>query len=120
MAELKSIDEDGIESKKLRDLKFHNFPLKQFSDAGTVANHGDPYLQAAADTELYELEQCAIQINNDYNADDNSSENTDENSSYHIDDNEQVQAADNSSFENVSHMHLSHVGNTHHIEHDDH
>ena len=120
MAELKSIDEARIESKKLKDLKFHNFPLKQFSDVGTVANHGDPHLKAAADTELYELEQCTLQINNDYNADDNSSENTDENSSYHIDDNEQVQAVDNSNFENVSHMHPSHVGNTHHIEHDDH
>ena len=31
MAELKRIDEAEIESKKLRDLEFQNFPLEQFS-----------------------------------------------------------------------------------------
>ena len=31
-----------------------DFPLEQFSNAGKVANEGDPQLKAAADTELYQ------------------------------------------------------------------
>ena len=62
MAELKRIDEAENESKKLRDVQFGNFPLEQFSDAGKVANEGDPHLKAAANTELYDLEKHAIQI----------------------------------------------------------
>ena len=57
------------------------FHLNSSSDAGKVANEGDPHLKAAADTELYDLEKHAIQIdivNHEY---DNSSENTDDNSS---------------------------------------
>ena len=65
MAELKRIDEAENESKKQRDLQFGNFPLEQFSDAGKVANEGDPHLKAAADTELYDLEKRAIQIDID-------------------------------------------------------
>ena len=42
MAELKRIDEAEIESKKVRDLEFQNFPLEKFSDAGKVANEGIP------------------------------------------------------------------------------
>ena len=54
MAELKRIDEAENENKKSRDVHFGDFPLEQFSDAGKVANEGDPHLKAAADTELYE------------------------------------------------------------------
>ena len=62
MAELKRIDEAENENKKSRDVHFGDFPLEQFSDAGKVANEGDPQLKAAADTELYEIEKRAIQI----------------------------------------------------------
>ena len=48
MAELKRIDEAEKENKKLRDVQFDNFPFEQFSDAGRVANEGDPQLKAAA------------------------------------------------------------------------
>ena len=65
MAKLKRIDEAEKENKKLRDVQFEDFPLEQFSDAGRVANEGDPHLKAAADSELYDLEKCAIQIDND-------------------------------------------------------
>ena len=57
MAELKRIDEVENENKKLRNIKFQNFPLEQFSEAGKVANEADPHLKAAADKELYELEK---------------------------------------------------------------
>ena len=81
MAELKRIDEAKNESKKLWDVQFGNFPLEQFSDAGKVANEGDPHLKAAADTELYDLEKHAIQIDIEKHEYDNSSKNTDDNSS---------------------------------------
>ena len=81
MAELKRIDEAERESKKLRDLEFKDFPLEQFSDAGKVANEGDPHLKAAADIELYDLEKRAIQIDIDNYNYENSSDNTDDNSS---------------------------------------
>ena len=81
MAELKRIDEAERESKKLRDLEFKDFPLEQFSDAGRVANEGDPHLKAAANTELYDLEKRAIQIDIDKHNYKNSSDNTDDNSS---------------------------------------
>ena len=81
MAELKRIDEAENENKKLRDVQFGDFPLEQFSDAGKVANEGDPYLKAAADTELYDLEKRAIQIDIENHEYDNSSVNTDYNSS---------------------------------------
>ena len=48
MAKLKRIDEAKQENKKLRDLEFKDFPLEQFSDAGKVANEGDPHLKVAA------------------------------------------------------------------------
>ena len=60
MAELKRIDEAENENKKSRDVHFGDFPLEQFSDAGKVANEGDPQLKAAADTELYEIEKSAL------------------------------------------------------------
>ena len=81
MAELKRIDEAENENKKLRDVQFGDFPLEQFSDAGKVANEGDPHLKAAADTELYDLEKRTIQIDIENHEYENSSENTDDNSS---------------------------------------
>ena len=98
MAELKRIDEAENESKKQRDLQFGDFPLEQFSDAGKVASEGDPHLKAAADTELYDLEKRAIQIDIDKYEYDNSSENTDDtyydNSSPRADDNSSRRADD--------------------------
>ena len=46
----------------ISELELLNFPLEQFSDAGKVANEGDPHLKIAADTKLYNLEERAIQI----------------------------------------------------------
>ena len=84
MADLKCIDEAELESKKLGDLEFKDFPLEQFSDAEKVANEGDPHLKAAADTELYNLEKRAIQTdidkhNGKYTSDDSDDEYTSSN-----------------------------------------
>ena len=79
MAELKQIDQAENESKKLRNIDFQNFPLEQFSDAGKVANEGDPQLKAAADSELYELEKHAIQMDIDENIYADTSIHTDDN-----------------------------------------
>ena len=107
---------------------FEDFPLEQFSEAGKVANEGDPHLKAAADTELYDLEKCAIQIDIDKHEYDNSSENTDDNSSPRADDNASQSAEDNSSQSaddddtqqtEVSHMQLPTVGKKYHVNHDD-
>ena len=81
MAELKRIDEAKNENKKLQDVQFGDFPLEQFSDAGKVANEGDPHLKAAADMELYDLEKRTIQIDIEKHEYENSSENADDNSS---------------------------------------
>ena len=97
MADLKRIDEAEKQNKKLRDVQFEDFPLEQFSDAGRVANEGDPQLKAAADTELYDLEKRALQIDIDKHEYDNSSENTDDNSSPRADDNSSPCADDSSS-----------------------
>ena len=79
---------------KIRDVQFGNFPLEQFSDAGKVANEGDPHLKAAADTELYNLEKRAIEIDTDEHEYNNSSENTDGNSSTHADEDYSSQRAE--------------------------
>ena len=97
MAELKRIDEAEKENKKLRDVQFEDFPLEQFSDTGRVANEGDPHLKAAADTELYDLEKRAIQIDIDKHEYENSSDTIDDNSSPRADDNSSQCADDNSS-----------------------
>ena len=81
MAELKRIDEAENENKKSRDVHFGDFPLEQFSDAGKVANEGDPHLKAAADTELYEIEKCRIQIDTEKYESDYSSGCTDDTNS---------------------------------------
>ena len=95
MAELKRIDEAENENKKTRDVHFGDFPLEQFSDAGKVANEGDPQLKAAADTELYEIEKRAIQIDTEKYEYDNSSEYTDDtNSSQRADDDYYSQRAE--------------------------
>ena len=52
--------------------------VEQFSDAGKVANEGDPQLKAAADTELYEIEKRAIQIDTEKHEYNNSSGRTDD------------------------------------------
>ena len=98
MAELKRIDEAENENKKTRDVHFGNFPLEQFSDAGKVANEGDPKLKAAADTELHEIEKRAIQIDTEKYEYDNSSEYTDDDySSQQADDYSSQRADDYSS-----------------------
>ena len=95
MAELKRIDEAENENKKSRDVHFGDFPLEQFSDAGKVANEGDPQLKAAADTELYEIEKRAIQIDTEKYEYDNSSGRTDDtNSSQRAEDEYNSQRAD--------------------------
>ena len=131
MAELKGIDEAENENKKLRDVQFGNFPLEQFSDAGKVANEGDPHLKAAADKQLYDLEKRAIQIDIEKHEYDNSSENTDDNSSPRADDDNASQraedypsqsaaAADDDILQTeVSHMQLPTVGEKYHVKHDD-
>ena len=78
MAELKRIDEAENENKQSQDVHFGDFPLEQFSDAGRVANEGDPQLKAAADTELYEIEKHAIQTDTEKYQYENSSGRTDD------------------------------------------
>ena len=96
MAELKCIDEAENENKKSRDVHFGDFPLEQFSDAGKVANEGDPQLKAAADTELYEIEKRAIQIDTEKYEYDNSSGRTDHtNSSQRAENDYSSQRAEN-------------------------
>ena len=134
MAELKRIDEAENENKKTRDVHFGDFPLEQFSDAGKVANEGDPQLKAAADTKLYEIEKRAIQIDTEKYGYDNSSEYTDDtNYSQRADDDYSSQRADDYSsqrsdddYENddilqtqVSHVHLPKNGEKYHVKHDD-
>ena len=135
MAELKRIDEAENENKKSRDVHFGNFPLEQFSDAGKVANEGDPHLKAAADTELYEIEKRAIQIDTDKYAYDNSSGCTDDTNSsqraetyynsQRADDYYSQRADDDENDENdivktqVSHVQLSKNGEKYHDKHDE-
>ena len=131
MVELKRIDEAENENKKLRDVQFRDFPLEQFSDAGKVANAGDPHLKAAADKELYDLEKRAIQIDIEKHEYDNSSENTDDNSSPQADDDIASQRAEDYSSQSaddddddilqteVSHVQSPTVGEKYHVNHDD-
>ena len=136
MAELKRIDEAENENKKSRDVHFGNFPLEQFSDAGKVANEGDPHLKAAADTELYEIEKRAIQIDTEKYEYDNSSGRTDDtNSSQRAENDYTSQRADDyysqraddddDDDENdivktqVSHVQLPKKGEKYHVNHDE-
>ena len=68
-------------------------------------------MKAATDTELYDLEKSAIQIDINNNTDENSSENTDDNTSQY--------AEEYTSHNTVSHMQEQTVGNQYHVEHDD-
>ena len=119
MAELKRIDEAEREKKKLRDLEFKGFPLGQFSDAGKVANEGDPHLKVAAATELYNLEKRAIQIDIDKHENESSSDNTDDDSSLCADDISSHDADDNTQPFKVSHVQSPTVGKKYHVDHDD-
>ena len=140
MAKLKQIDKAEKENKTLRDVQFGDFPLEQFSDAGRVTNKGDPQLKAAADTELYDLEKRAIQMDTDKHEYDTSSEHTDDtyydNSSPRADDDTSLRADENGSqraennssqsaadddiqYTEVSHVQLPTVGEKYHVKHDD-
>ena len=127
MAEFKRIDEAEKEMKEIRDIELQNFPLEQFSDAGKVANEGDPRLKLAADIELYNLEKRAIQTDINNNADQNASDNTeensnqiaDENSSQIADENSSHNAEENSSQNLVSHVQQQIFNDKYHVEHDD-
>ena len=134
MPELKQIDEAENKNKKTRDVHFGDFPLEQFSDAGKVANEGDPQLKVAADTELYEIEKHAIQIDTEKYEYDNSSEYTDDtNSSQRAENDYSSQRADYYSSQRaddddenddtlqteVSHVHLPRNGEKYHVKHDD-
>ena len=93
-------------------------------------------MKAAADTELYDLKKCAIQIDIDKHNYENSSDNTDDdnsspcaddNASQSADDNSSQSADDNSSQRadeylkptKVSHMQLPKVSKKYHVKHDD-
>ena len=124
MAELKRINEAENENKKLWDVQFGDFPLEQFSDAGKVANEGDPHLKAAADTELYDLEKRAIQIDIEKHEYNNSSEYTDDNSSPSADDDDTASQRAEDYYDDilqteVSHVQLPTVGEKYHVNHDD-
>ena len=128
MAELKRIDEAKNENKKSRDVHFGNFPLEQFSDAGKVANEGDPQLKAAADTELYEIEKRAIQIDTEKYEYDNSSGSTDDtNSSQRAKNEYHSQRADDDDDDDendilqtqVSDVQLPKNGEKYHVNHDE-
>ena len=133
MAELKRIDEAENENKKSRDVHFGDFPLEQFSDAGKVANEGDPQLKAAADTELYKIEKRTIQIDTEKYEYDNSSGCTDDTNSSQRAENDYSsqtaddyysQRADNDDENNilqtqVSHMQLPKNGEKYHVYHDE-
>ena len=100
------------------------FSLEQFSDDGKVANEGDPHLKAAADTELYDLEKCAILIDIEKHEYDNSSEHTEHSSSPRADEDYSNQRADDNDDDilqtEVSHVQLPTVGKEYHVNHDDH
>ena len=133
MANLKQIDEAEEENKTLKGVQFGDFPLEQFSDAGKVANEGDPQLKAAADTKLYDLEKRAIQMDIDKYQYDDSSEYTDDtyydNSSPRADEKDNPRgendssksAADDDDLQNteVRHVQLPTVGKKYHVKHDD-
>ena len=134
MAELKRIDEAKNENQKSRDVHFGDFPLEQFSDAGKVANEGDPQLKAAADTELYEIEKRAIQIDTESYEYDNSSGCTDhttdsqsaenEYSSQRADDYYSQRADDDDNDNDILQTQVSHVqlpknGEKYHVNHDE-
>ena len=124
MAELKRLDDEDNENRKVRDITFRNFPLENFSEAGKVANEGDPHLKASADKELYELEKRAIQIDMNNDNYDNTSLEADEHTSNNdTEDNTRIDSNAGNSINNTedtarlntdeysSHNEVSHVQN---------
>ena len=121
MADLKRIDKAEKENKILRDVEFDDFPLEQFSEAGQVANEGDPELKTAADTELYDLEKRAIQNDIEKHEYDNSSRCADDDSSPCADDDNSSQSAEDDDIQQtkVSNVQLPTVGEKYHVNNDD-
>ena len=134
MAELKRLDEAENDNKKSWEVHFGDFPLEQFSDAGKVANEGDPQLKAAADTELYEIEKHAIQVDTEKYEYDNSSGRTDDiNYSQRAENEYSSQRAENDYYSQraddddekeilqtqVSNVQLPENGEKYHVNHDE-
>ena len=76
-------------------------------------------MKAAANTELYDLQKCTIQIDIDKHNYENSSDNTDDNASQSADDNSSQSADDYIQQTKVSHVQLPPVGEKYHVDHDD-
>ena len=76
-------------------------------------------MKAAANTELYDLEKHAIQIDIDKHNCKNSSDNTDDNSSQSADDNSSQSTDENTKSIKVSHVQLPRVFDKYHVDHDD-
>ena len=76
-------------------------------------------MKTAADTELYDLEKRAIQIDIDKHNCKNSSDNTDDNSSRSADDNSSQSTNENTKSTKVSHVQLPTVSDKYHVDHDD-
>ena len=76
-------------------------------------------MKAAANTELYDLEKQAIQIDIDKHNCKNSSDNTDDNSSQSADDNASPSTDENTKSTKVSHVQLPTVSDKYHVDHDD-
>ena len=61
MADIKCIDnEEKAAAEKFKE-EFDNFPLSDFKHVGQIATPADPGLCEAAESELYALEQLALQ-----------------------------------------------------------
>ena len=76
-------------------------------------------MKAAADTELYDLEKRAIQIDIDTHKNKNSSDNTDDHTSHSAYENSSQRADNNIQPIEVSHMQSPIVGEKYHVDHDD-
>ena len=68
MADIKRIDDKEKAAVEKFNEVFNNFPLLEFKHAGQINNPADPGLRKAAKSELYVLEQLALQqLQNDNN-----------------------------------------------------
>ena len=76
-------------------------------------------MKAAADTELYDLEKRAIQIDIDKHNYDYSSDNTDDNSSPGADDLSSPRADEHNNPNTVSHVQTQNLNDKYHVEHDE-
>ena len=61
MADIKRIDDEEKAAVEKFKEEFDNFPLPDFKHAGQIDNQTDPGLRKAAESELYILEQLALQ-----------------------------------------------------------